>query len=207
MLMGYFPFFVELEGRSGVIVGGGTVAARKVSKLLPYGPRLTLISPDISPELAEVPSLTLLRRPFVPSDLEGVDFAIAATDDQALNREIAALCRERRVPVNAVDDRSACTFLFPALVRRGELSVGISTGGASPTAAIWLKEQVDALLPDGFEDILAWLDRQRPLLKAAYPLEAQRARAFRQLFAACLDRGRALTEPEAQAILQQEEWA
>ena len=137
--MGYFPFFVDLEGQPGLIVGGGTVALRKADKLLPYGPHLTVVSPHILPELERIPGLTLSRREFSPADLDGMLFAIAATDDRGLNRRIAELCRERHIPVNAVDDREACSFLFPALVKRGDLSVGISTGGASPTAAIWLK--------------------------------------------------------------------
>ena len=116
------------------------MALRKVEKLLPYGPRLTVVSPALLPELEAIPGLTLLRRAFSPQDLDEVFFVVAATDDQNLNREISALCRERRIPVNVVDDREACSFLFPALVRHGDLSVGISTGGASPTAAIWLKE-------------------------------------------------------------------
>ena len=203
--MGYFPFFVELAGQPGLIVGGGTVALRKVEKLLPYGPRLTVVSPALLPELEAIPGLTLLRRTFSPQDLEEVFFVVAATDDQNLNREISALCRERRIPVNVVDDREACSFLFPALVRHGDLSVGISTGGASPTAAIWLKEQVERLLPERFDEILEWLEGQRSGLKEACPLERQRSRIFAQLFAACLDQGGPLTDEQMRNILQEEE--
>ena len=202
--MVYFPFFVDLEGQPGLIVGGGTVALRKADKLLPYGPHLTVVSPHILPELERIPGLTLSRREFSPADLDGMLFAIAATDDRGLNRRIAELCRERHIPVNAVDDREACSFLFPALVKRGDLSVGISTGGASPTAAIWLKEQVSGLLPNRFDEILTWLEEQRPRLKAALPQESQRSRLFARLFTACLDRGRPLTQAEIQGILQEE---
>ena len=180
------------------------MALRKVEKLLPYGPRLTVVSPALLPELEAIPGLTLLRRAFSPQDLDEVFFVVAATDDQNLNREISALCRERRIPVNVVDDREACSFLFPALVRHGDLSVGISTGGASPTAAIWLKEQVSGLLPNRFDEILTWLEEQRPRLKAALPQESQRSRLFARLFTACLDRGRPLTQAEIQGILQEE---
>ena len=194
--MGYFPFFVELEGAPGLIVGGGRVALRKVEKLLPYGPRLTVIAPEICPALEEVPGLTLMRRPFQPEDVAGMAFVIAASDHGELNRRVARLCREERIPVNVVDDREACSFLFPALVKRGPLSVGISTGGSSPTAAVWLKERVAGLLPEGLEDILAWLEGQRPLLKARCPAEEDRARGFSALFSACLATGRPLTEEE-----------
>lgn len=201
--MGYFPFFVELDRQEGLIVGGGAIALRKVQKLLPYGPRLTVAAPEILPALAAVPELTLLRRPFAPDLLEGKLFVIAATGDQTLDRRIASLCRQRRIPVNAVDDRDACTFLFPALVKQGDLSIGISTGGASPTAAVYLKEQISALLPDDFGALLAELDALRPVVKAALP-EPVRAKAFSRLFTARLTAGRPLEEAEVRSILSDE---
>ncbi len=200
--MGYFPFFVDLEGRPGLIVGGGTVALRKAEKLLPYGPRLTVVAPGLSPCLKELVGLHLEQRPFRAEDVEGMAFVVAASDDLALNREVAGLCRERGIPVNVVDDREACTFLFPALVKRGALSVGISTGGSSPTAAIWLKEQVAALLPEEIEGLLSWLEGQRTLIKARYPEEQVRARVFSSLFSACMAAGRPLTEGERENILE-----
>lgn len=198
--MGYFPFFMELSGQEGLIVGGGTVAARKAEKLLPYGPRLTVAAPELLPELAAIPELTLLRRPFGLDLLEGKLFVIAATDDPELNRCVAEACRQRRILVNTVDDREACMFLFPALVKRGDLSVGISTGGASPSAAVYLKERIAALLPDDFGDLLAELDALRPIVKEALPEEV-RAAVFSRLFAARLAAGRPLEEKELRDIL------
>lgn len=202
-VVGYFPFFVQLQDAPGLLVGGGTVALRKAEKLLPYEPRITVVAPEIGPELAALPGLTLAYRPFRPEDVEGMAFVIAASGDRALNHQVAGLCREKGIPVNVVDDKEACSFLFPALVKRGELSVGISTGGSSPAAAVWLKEQIAALLPEGLEDILAWLEGQRPLLKARCPEERARARGFSALFAACLERGRPLTEEEREQCLKE----
>ena len=201
--MGYFPFFIQLQDAPGLLVGGGTVALRKAEKLLPYGPSLTVVAPEIGPELAALPGLALEYRPFRPEDVEGMAFVIAAAGDRELNHRVARLCREKGVPVNVVDDREACSFLFPALVKRGELSVGISTGGSSPTAAIWLKEQIAALLPQGLEDILTWLEEQRPLLKARWPEERVRARGFSALFSACLAAGRPLTGAEREQCLEE----
>lgn len=181
--MPWFPFFVNLEQAQGLVVGGGTVALRKVEKLLPYGPQLTVVAPDICPSLASLPGLTLRRRPFAEADLTPYPaFVIAATGDKALNHRIAALCRERRIPVNVVDDPAACSFFFPALVQRGRLSVGISTGGASPTAAVWLKEKIEALLPPNFADILDRLEHRRASVKAQEPDESRRAARFRADF-------------------------
>lgn len=202
--MAYFPFFMDLEGRKGLIAGGGTTALRKVRKLMPYGPELTVASPELCPELRDMPGLTLLERPFAPELLEGRFFAVAATDDRELNRQIAALCRERGILVNVVDDREECSFLFPALVKRGALSVGVSTGGASPSAAVWLKEQIAALLPEHTEEILDWLDGQRAAVRERVPEEARRSAALRALFLACLERGRPLDRGETEEIFDWE---
>lgn len=199
--MSCFPFFMEIGGRPALIAGGGTVALRKIEKLLPYGPRLTVAAPDISAEIEALPGLRLLRRSFRPGDLEGMAFAIAATADREVNRRIAALCRARSIPVNVVDDPAACTFLFPALVKRGELSIGISSGGASPSAAVFVKDRVEALLPDHIEDILDFLKAVRPGVKVALPEEEVRARAFAALFRRCLEEGRGLTAPEIEDCL------
>lgn len=181
--MPWFPMFVQLKGAEALLVGGGTVALRKAEKLLPYGPHIKVVAPDIIPELAALPGLTLCRRPFAESDLQGTPaLVIAATDEPALNRNIAALCREKRIPVNVVDDPEACGFLFPALVRRGRLSVGISTGGASPTAAVWLKERIESILPPHFGTALDRLEAMRPALKAQIPEERDRAARFRAAF-------------------------
>lgn len=201
--MAYFPMFVDLAGQPCLIVGGGTVALRKVRKLAPYGPALTAVAPAFVPQMETV-GITLHRRAFCPADLDGKALVIAATSDSALNRRIAALCRERRIPVNAVDDRENCTFLFPALVRRGPLSIGISTGGASPTAAVDVKKKIEALLPesDGWDQILEYLAAQRAAVKAALPDETVRAQVFAALFDTCMARGRALTQAEFDALLQ-----
>ena len=199
--MAYFPFFVDFTDKPGLVVGGGAVAARKVEKLLPYGPQLTVVAPDLCRELTETAGLVCLRRPFRAEDLAGQTFVIAATDRPAENRRIASLCREKNIPVNVVDDREACTFLFPALVRRGPLSVGISTGGTSPTAAIYVKEQLQSLLPDDLEDILLWLEQQRERVRETVP-EEKRSKVFAALFARCLEFG-CPTEEELESILKE----
>ena len=124
--MPYFPMFVDLTGQPCLIVGGGAVAARKAEKLRPYSPDLRAIASEF---VSGFEGCTLLRRPYIPGDEDGMALVIAATDDPDLNHTISAACREKRIPVNVVDDKEYCTFLFPCLVQEGELSVGISTGG------------------------------------------------------------------------------
>ena len=199
--MAYFPFFMDLEGREGLIVGGGAVAARKIEKLLPYGPRLTVAAPEILPEIEALPGLTLLRRAFAPAMLEGKFFVIAATDDREANRGIAALCRERGIPVNSADDKEQCTFLFPALVKRGDLTVGVSTAGASPSTAAWVKRRVSAAVPEDFGELLDYLASLRPVVRARVP-EERRAAVFSRLFSVCLEGDFPLEEAALEAVLE-----
>ena len=199
--MGYFPFFVDLEGREGLVVGGGAVALRKLQKLLPYGPRLTVAAPELLAEIEALPGLTRLRRSFAPAMLEGKGFVIAATDDREVNRGIAALCRERGIPVNAVDDKEQCTFLFPALVKRGDLTVGVSTAGASPSAAAWVGRRVSERLPEDFGELLDYLASLRPMVRKRVA-EENRAAVFARLFSDCMEQGFPLEEAALAAVFE-----
>ena len=203
--MAYFPFFVELSEQAGLVIGGGAVARGKIRRLLPYGPRLTVVAPEIDPALRQIPGLRLLERPFRPEDLEGVEFVLAAAGDREVNRQAAELCHERRIPVNVMDDQSLCTFIIPTLVKKGSLSVGISTGGSSPTAAIYLKKKFQELVPDRFDEMLDYLCRQREAVKASIPGEARRKKLQQALFAACMERQRPLTEEETRQLYEAEE--
>ena len=196
--MPYFPMFIDLTGQPCLIVGGGTVAARKAEKLRPYSPDLRVIAPEFVPGFEDC---TLLRRHYIPGDEDGMALVIAATDDSELNHAISAACREKNIPVNVVDDKEYCTFLFPCLVQEGELSVGISTGGASPTAAVWLKEQIAAQIPTNFDEILVYLEGLRPHIKASISDEKARSTLFSALFQACLQVGRPLTDAELEEFL------
>ena len=195
-MMAYFPFFVDLEGRIGLIVGGGAVALRKAQKLLPYGPRLTVVAPEISPELRKLENVECRQRPFAAADLEDCDFAVAATDDRQLNHSVAELCGQRRIPVNVADSREDSTFLFPALLRRGELSVGVSASGAAPAAAACIRDRFAQTLPDRMEEILAFLDRVREPVQQAVPDGETRRQLLTALVADCMEAGRPLTEEE-----------
>lgn len=202
--MPYFPMFIDLKDRPCLIVGGGAVAARKVEKLLPYGPALTVVAPEFCPELEAMSGVTLCRRELLLNDLNGNVLVIAATDDAELNQAVSRLCKQQNTPVNVVDDKEACSFLFPCLVQKGELSVGISTGGASPTGAVWLKDQVTDLIPAHFDEILDFLDSMRPWLKNSVESEEDRARLFARLFRECLALDRGLTLEEMEQILKEE---
>lgn len=148
--MGYFPFFVDIAGRNGLIVGGGRVALHKLEKLLPYGARLTVVAPEITESMAQCAQendICVIKRAFAPEDLTGMRFVIAASDDRGVNAEVGELCGEKGILVNVVDDKEACSFLFPSLVKAGKLGIGISTEGASPEIAASVRSQIACMIP------------------------------------------------------------
>ncbi len=212
--MGYFPFFMELEGKCGVIVGGGNVAARKVERLLSFGPDLTVIAPDIEAcvktqgkllQEGAAASLQFEERAFRLEDLEHADFVIAATDDTVLNGEIADCCKARRIPVNVVDDREKCTFFFPALIREGPLTIGISTDGKSPFAASWVRRELEGSLPEELGSVIDLLGQIRPAVMEQEVEENDRKELFGRLFSYCLDcmeKGESVTVEELTDLLK-----
>lgn len=151
--MAYFPLFVSLEGLSCLVIGGGKVALRKVTTLRKFGAEVTVVAPGILPEIERVPGVKLIRRRFEEKDLENVSLIFAASSEEACNREAARLGRERRIPVNAADLPGDCDFFFPALVHRGDVVAGISTGGISPALAGRVRARIEEALP---EDLAAF---------------------------------------------------
>lgn len=181
--------FIEMSGKNVLVVGGGSVALRKCEKLLPYGAEVTAVSGRFQPQFISLQGVALLFRPFRDEDIAGRDIVIAATDDHALNAHIAGLCRKAGIPFNCVDEPENCTFIFPALTLRGRLSAGFCTGGASPTAAAYFREQFEESLPDGLDEILDFMAGIRPRVIAAVPDQRRRSRIFALLFAACIEAG------------------
>lgn len=200
--MPLFPIFLDLRGKKVLIVGGGHVALRKAERLAPYGASITAVAPEFAPGFAALGGVTALERRFQPGDVEGAALVIAATDDAELNAAVSELCAWEGIPVNVVDDLALCSFVFPALVRRGELSVGISTGGASPSAAQYIRRLVEEQVPDGFEEILDFLAARRAQLKSALPAE-RRSAAYAALFSRCMELGRALTDGEFSGFMEE----
>ena len=186
-----FPMFVNLKGKRILVLGGGKVAARKVKKLAPFGGRITVVAPQAQPELEAMPGVEIRRHGFRPADLwPRPAMVIAATDDRQVNARASRLCRRFRIPVNVADNGPESSFLFPALVNQGNFSAGISTGGASPTAAVYFKERLEELVPERLEEILDYLEEKRAERKRTLPDQSARAAAMRELLDTCLELGR-----------------
>jgi len=160
--MDLLPLFVNLETRRVLLVGGGQVAAAKLQQLLAAGARVRVVAPQVCAEIVQASesgagALTVETRPFDATDLDDVWLAIsAATPD--VNAIVAAEAERRRILVNAVDDPASATVYLGGVVRRGGVTIAISTSGAAPALAGLLRQAIDALLP---ADIDRWLAAAR----------------------------------------------
>lgn len=178
--MGYFPFFVDVENQNCLVVGGGVVALRKIEKLLPFNPNITVVSPKVHKEILSIKNINIIKRKFDFNDLKEKSFVITATDDKVLNKEIYNFCKENNIPVNTVDDKDNCSFIFPALARNNGVTVAISTSGKSPLYAKYLRKKIESLIQDS-ESIVDNLSKYREKIKNEISLEENRKAAFEKL--------------------------
>ena len=151
----YYPVYLNLKGRRCVIVGGGTVAEGKISRLLDSGADICVVSPDATPGIRQFVADGAVRweqRRYERGDLEGAFIAIAATNVREVNRSIFEEAEQRGVMLNAVDDPPNCSFIAPSIVQRGPVTLAISTGGVSPALARKLRESLQV------SEALAWAD-------------------------------------------------
>jgi siroheme synthase-like protein len=167
--MGYYPIVLEMTGRLVVVVGGGTVAERKVEHLLDAGARVTIVSPVVTARLASWVSAGRVRhiaRPYRDGDLCGHELAFVATDDGAVNADASREARVRGVLINAVDDPAHCDFILPSILRRGDLVVAVTTGGASPALARAIREDLEAHIPQDYDALVRIAAEVRRELRA-----------------------------------------
>ncbi len=142
----YYPVFLDLKGRACVIVGGGEIAERKIANLLECGAVITMVSPQVTPGIrahADAGDIRWEAREYVDGDLKGAFLAIASTDDEDVNRAVHEEASREGIVLNVVDRTALCSFIAPAVVRRGEVTVALSTGGASPALARKLRETLE----------------------------------------------------------------
>lgn len=185
--MAYFPFFTDIKDKSCLIVGTSFLALEKAERLLPYEVKIDVIidvENNDEDSLSEIKKLdvTILKEKFDIAMLENYDFVVTCSSDRSLNKIIADECKNRRIPVNSVDDVENCTFIFPALIKKGKLSIGISSSGASPYMTRYIKSKLHEIIPDNTEELLERLDSLRPYVKENVPNESRRKLVFKRLF-------------------------
>src|SRR6266849_5658863 len=176
--MTLFPMFLKLEGRSCLVVGAGAIGGPKIESLLTAGASVRVIAPRVTAAVAEwsrTGALVWEAREFHPADLDGVFLVIAATHSREANGTIFGEAQQRKILCNVVDDPEYCDFYYPAVVRRGDLQIAISTNGQSPSLAQNLRQQLERQFGPGYARWVAELGETRRHVLAS-DLDPQRKR-------------------------------
>ncbi|MEW6230783.1 MAG: bifunctional precorrin-2 dehydrogenase/sirohydrochlorin ferrochelatase [Chloroflexota bacterium] len=207
--MSNYPVVLANLKNGVLVIGGGEVAARRVEGLLAAGARVIVISPQLSPGLEGLAArgrITVLRRAYQPGDLAGARLAIACTDDPQVNQAVYQEAQEHNVLINSVDNPAHCTFHVPAVVRRGLVSIAISTEGASPALAARLRKDIAAAVGPEYGRLAALLAAYRPWMQAHVPQANRRKALWQEMVDALLPLLRegqeAAARQEAEAILR-----
>lgn len=180
----YYPLFADLRGRRCVVVGGGIVAQRKVTTLLRFGAKVTVISPVATQRLkryAHRHTIRYVPRRFKACDVEGAWLVYAATNDETINQAVFREASRHRIFTNVVDQVPLCSFIAPAIMKRGELVIAISTGGASPTVAKRLRREFERTIGAEYAELLRLLNSLRGVAKRKLPSYDDRKRYFDRL--------------------------
>ncbi|WP_020395020.1 siroheme synthase CysG [Thiolinea disciformis] len=180
-----FPIFLCLKDRLCVVVGAGQVALRKAQALVKSGARLQIIAPDLAPEMQELivqhpTQIKYLARTFSPNDLNQAFLIIAATNNRAVNREIAQLAHERNLLVNVVDNTKACSFIVPSVVNRDPVQIAVSTGGASPVLARQIRMKLETMIPSSCGELATITEEYRDTVKQRFADPEQRKHFWEQ---------------------------
>lgn len=164
----YYPIFLSISGKKCVVIGGGQVALRKVRTLLEHGASVEVVSPDLCSELsqlAESGEIRVLQRSYRAGDLQDAVIAIAATNDSNTNLEVVKEARKRGVLVNVVDDAESSDFIAPSYMRRGDITIAVSTGGRSPALARKIRTRLEKDFGDEYASLALLLDEVRAEVK------------------------------------------
>ncbi|EZH84575.1 uroporphyrinogen-III C-methyltransferase [Aeromonas hydrophila] len=185
--MDYLPIFCRLDNKPVLLVGGGEVAERKARLLLDAGAQLTVVAPELDPELAELAangSIEWLAGEFAPQQLTGKWLVVAATDRREVNALVYQSANQAGIFANVVDDPKRSSFIMPSIIDRSPLMVAISSGGKAPVLARLLREKLEAMLPQHLSAVAAFAGSLRERVKARFASMGERRRFWERLLGA-----------------------
>jgi uroporphyrin-III C-methyltransferase/precorrin-2 dehydrogenase/sirohydrochlorin ferrochelatase len=169
--MKHLPIFLNIRHNPCLVVGAGSIAARKIALLLEAGADVSVVAKNIGSEVAEFEKQGVIRclvRNYEPADLKGVKLVIAATNVAELNAEISTIAQAQNIPVNVVDNTELCSFLMPSIIDRNPIQIAISTGGASPVLARLIRSKLEASIPSAYGELAKLVDNYRKDVKKAF---------------------------------------
>jgi len=180
-----FPLFLKLEGRVCLVVGGGAEVASKIPCLLGSGALVRVVTPlvteEIREQLTDENAIIWYAREFKPSDLDGVALVIALDEDDAVNAEVYREATARGVLCNVVDQPERCHFYYPAVVRRGQLQIAISTGGVSPALASQIRRDLEQQFDSAYSEWVEALGEARERVMRKLPRSSHRTRLLQRI--------------------------
>ena len=200
--MGFYPLLIDLQGLPCLVAGGGALAKHKVELLVGQGAAVTVVAPEISPEIRALPVAAAERR-VRAEDAEGKALVVDATGDADAERLLREACRRMHIPFNSACRLGDGTAVFPAVHQTGRTVVAVSTLGASPAACTRLRDQLAAHVPEEMDAILDGMAALRPLSRHWFDNQGARKRFLHRCLDEMLKQGRPLA-PEETEVLRQE---
>lgn len=202
--MDFLPIFANVKNKCCLVVGGGSVGARKAGVLLESGAKVRVVAPEIQDELKANGNVEAVVARFEPQHLDGVTLVIAATNDRVVNKQVSESAQARNIPVNVVDDPELCSFIMPAILDRSPLMVAFSSGGASPVLTRMMRGKLETVIPQNYSKLAAFAERFRQEVKTRVTNPAKRRIFWESVFEGVVSE-KVLTgdEASAEAMLQQ----
>lgn len=155
--MSFFPAYFNLKDKKILLIGGGFIALEKLEKLVDFTNNITVITEELSDEFlsfATKQDIAIKKRSYKRGDIDGYDIVIVATNGVKIHKEIYQESRSSRILVNSVDDTAYCDFIFPSYIKKGDLTISVSTSGASPAMAKKLRQYIEKLIPSNIAEFL-----------------------------------------------------
>jgi len=199
--MAYFPMFIQLKGRKCLVVGGGKVALRKIKVLKDFEAEVTVVAPDIIEQIRQIDDICRIFRSFEEKDLKSVELVVAATDDKKENHRISQFCMEQNIPVNAVDQKEDCSFIFPSYIKEGEVVGAFSSSGQSPVITQYLKKEIRPALTKQLGQISESLGEIREVVKKLVWPEKRRKVLYKELLNLSLEKNMSLDHDIIEQII------
>ncbi len=193
--MRHYPTFLDIAGRPCLVIGGGAAALAKVRLLQRAGADVTVVAPSFNGDIGADGAAKLLQRAFRPEDLQGRALVHAASGIAEIDEAVARAAKAENIPVNVVDRAALSSFVMPAIVDRGAIVVGISSGGASPVLARRVRAEIEMLLPHGLGSLARFAQKFRSAVRATFSDFETRLRFWENFF----------DGPLAEALLQGDE--
>ena len=200
--MAYFPMFVQLKNKKCLVIGGGRIALRKIEVLKDFEADVTVIAPEMISQIRQIDKIRRIFRTFMEKDFKDAELVVAATDDQKVNSEISKICMQQKIPVNAVDQKEDCSFIFPSYVKEEEVVAAFSSGGQSPLITQYLKEKIKPDLNEELGQIAQILGSLRSLVKSCIATEQERKAFYKELLQIGLEDIDSLEEQRINEIIQ-----